>query len=162
VTALLGEPTAARRQRMGDGRGMGGSPARGWETAEERASGEAAGAAVRATRLRTAAVGTVARAARRAGGRCRAAGARRLGQRRRTRGGRGGGGAREAGLSGRAARCPDSSFKPRVIARRVAATQQWCAAARARRGARRLTGGARSSAISELKFTPKENSSKNS
>jgi hypothetical protein len=46
-------------------------------------------------------------------------------------------------LSGCAARCPDSSFNPRR-----------------RRGARRLTGGARSSVISELKITPKENSSK--
>jgi hypothetical protein len=75
-------------------------------------------------------------------------------------GGRGGGGTSEAGLSGRAACCPDSGFKPRATARRVAATRQRRAAMRVRRGARRLTGGARSSAISELKFTPKENSSK--
>jgi hypothetical protein len=46
-------------------------------------------------------------------------------------------------LSGRAAHSPDSGFKPRR-----------------RHGARRLTGGARSSVISELKITPKEISSK--
>jgi hypothetical protein len=80
---------------MGDGRGTGGSEARGQaggsparvrETAEERASGEAAGAVVRATRLRTTAVGTMARPARRAGGReavgATAARARRSGWRR--------------------------------------------------------------------------------
>jgi hypothetical protein len=44
--------------------------------------------------------------------------------------------------------------------RRVAATRQRRAAARARRGTRRLTGRAHSSAIFELKFTPKEISSK--
>jgi hypothetical protein len=37
---------------------------------------------------------------------------------------------------------------------------RWHAVARARRGARRLTGGTRSSVISELKFTPDKNSSK--
>jgi hypothetical protein len=95
ATALLGEPMAAQRRRTGDGRGTGVSPA--WGRRRERrggrgggpgdaasdrggrdggASGEAVGAAVWATRLQTAAVGTAARAARRAGGRCQVVGQR--------------------------------------------------------------------------------------
>jgi hypothetical protein len=54
----------------------------------------------------------------------------------------GNGGAREAGLSGRAARCPDSGFKLRAMARHVAATWQRRAAVWAWRGARDLTCGA--------------------
>jgi hypothetical protein len=107
AAALLGEPTAARHRRTGDG-------------GERRLTG----------------VETAARSPRR---RCR---------RRRRHGGRGA--RRAVGTCG--ASCRDS--------RRVAAMRQRRAAARARCGARRLTSGAHSSMIFELKFTPNENSSK--
>jgi hypothetical protein len=142
---LLGVPTAARRRRTGDGRGMGGSPARGRRRGTtatgERRGGRGGGPGDAAS------VGTAARSARQSG------------RRRRARGGALSG-VRRGGLSGRVARCPDSSFKPRATARCVAATRQQRATAWAQCGARRLTGGVRSSVIFELKFTPDENSSK--
>jgi hypothetical protein len=68
-------------------------------------------------------------------------------------------------LSGRGCRdawCAISTAALRRVraARRVSAMWQRHAAVRARRGARRLTGGAHSSAISEFKNHPDENSSK--
>jgi hypothetical protein len=68
-------------------------------------------------------------------------------------------------LSGRGCRdawCAVSTAALRRVraARRVSAMWQRHAAVRARRGARRLTGGAHSSAISEFKNHPDENSSK--
>jgi hypothetical protein len=118
---------AARRRLCSVSRRQQGADARGTARNERltgaAASGEAVGAGLQATRRRTAAVGT--RAVRVAA---------RLGWRRDVRGGR---------ASGQ--RCEGDDLKLRATARRVAA-------ARARRGARRLTGGARSSVISELKI----------
>jgi hypothetical protein len=145
MAALLSEPTAARCRRTGDGRGTGGSPARG-RRRDATSTGERW-----AARRRTASValdrgglddelvGTAAWSARRAAARVR----------------RSGGGERAsavgAGLSGCAACCPDSGLKVHV---RCAAR---CHAGPVRHA--RLIGGAHSSAISKLKNHPDENSS---
>jgi hypothetical protein len=116
----------------GDGRGTGGSPARGWRrgataTGERRGGpGDAASdCGGQDDGVRRGAVGVGARAG------CRDA--RRV--------------------------IPTAALRRARDARRMAATRQRGTATRARRGTRRLTGGA-PSAISELKIIPKENSSK--
>jgi hypothetical protein len=98
-------------------------------------------------------------------GRARTAGRGIFGQRHADTASQGGGSAHEAGHC-REVRGHDEVQSGRrrrgrggLSARHVVATRQRCTASRARHGARRLTGGARSSVISELKFTPKEISS---
>jgi hypothetical protein len=113
--------------------------------------------AVRAARLRTMA---------RSGWRCDGRGSqgdggasKAGGRKRRARGGREADGASEAGCRDARRPVPTAALSHGVCAAR-GSTRQRRAAARERRGVRRLTGGARSSAISKLKITPKENSSK--
>jgi hypothetical protein len=137
VAVLHGGTTAAPTGAREMVKGRGGSPAwgrrRGTTVTGEWRGGTAMD---RRRRLRTVAIGTAARAARQAARGCRASGER----------GEGRGGS------------PDSGLKAREQRWRMAATRQRRAARQARRGTRRLTGGAHSSAISELKITPDENS----
>jgi hypothetical protein len=64
--------------------------------------------------------------------------------------------ARSAGRGWDARRAVPTALKAALSVWRVADTRQRHAAARARRGARRLTSGTHLSAISELKITPKK------